>query len=192
MAEKYGKKVRELVVNEMKDVFSEKKGFVFSTINDIKASEIDILRKQMRHSGARYLVLKNRLAGIALKELGIEGVSDVISGKSILGVGIIDNDPVLVAKLMMEFSKKNTGFEVSKGYLEGQVLGKERIKELAELPSREQLITMIVSTINAPISRFVGVLGSVLKSILYTLNAVKDKKMEDRGQKIEDVKQKTE
>lgn len=176
MAEKYGKKVRELVVNEMKDVFSGKSGFIFSTVNNIKASEMDILRKKLRHSGSKYLVLKNRLAGIALKELGIEGVSDILNEKNIFGIGIIENDPVQIAKLMTEFSKKNKGFEISKGYLDGMVLEKERIKELAELPGREQLIAKVVYTINAPISNFVGVLGSILRSILCAMNAIKDKK----------------
>jgi large subunit ribosomal protein L10 len=176
MAEKYGKKVRELMIREMKDVFSGKKGFVISSFENVKASEMDTFRKKMRQSGSRFMVIKNRLARIALKEAGISELNETMSEKKVLGIGIIEEDPVLVAKLMMEFSKKNKGFKVADGYLEKQPLAAERIKELSELPGREQLIAIVVGTLNAPISNFVGVLSSVVKKILYVLNAVKEKK----------------
>jgi len=176
MAEKYGKKVKELMIREMKDVFSEKKGFVISSFENVKAAEMDTFRKKMRQSGSRYMVIKNRLARIALENAGISELHETMSEKKVLGIGIIEEDPVLVAKLMMEFSKKNKGFKVADGYLEGRPLAAKRIKELSELPGREQLIAMVVGTLNAPISNFVGVLSSVVKKILYVLNAVKEKK----------------
>lgn len=178
MAEKYGRKVKELMVKEIENLFSGKKGFVVSSIENIKASEMDAFRKTMRQSGSKYMVLKNSLAKIALENSGIDGLTDTINEKQILGVGIIEDDPVLVAKLMMEFSKKNNGFKVAKGYLEGRSLSAERIKELSELPGREQLLAMIVGTMNGPITNFVGVLSSLLKSIVYALNAIKEKKEE--------------
>lgn len=176
MAEKYGKKVKELMVGEMKEVFTKDKGFVLSSVENVKATEIDVLRKKMRRSGVRYMVLKNRLARMALDEAGLGEMADTVSEKKVLGIGVINDDPVLVAKLMVEFSKKNKGFNISKGYLEGRVLEKEKINELAELPGREQLIAMIVGMMNAPIASFVGVLSSLLRSLLHVLKAVKEKK----------------
>lgn len=176
MAEKYGRKVRELMVKEIKDTLSGSKGFVFASVENIKASEIDQLRKTMRQAGTRYVVIKNRLAKIALKEAGMEGLTSTVEEEKILGVGIIKEEPVQIAKLMTEFSKKNKGFNVENGFLEGRVLTAQRIKELAALPGREQLIAMAVGMIKSPISNFVGVLSSTLRSLLYALNAVKDKK----------------
>lgn len=176
MAEKYGQKVRDMMVKEMKDIVSEKKGFVVSSVENIKASEIDVFRKQMRQSGSRYFVIKNKLANIALKEAGVDEMASSISEKKTHGIGVIEEDPVIVAKLMAEFSKKNKGFSVANGYLEGRVLSAEKIKELADLPSREQLLAMVVGMMNGPISGFVGVLSSLLRSVLYALNAVKEKK----------------
>lgn len=176
MAEKYGNKVREMMIKEMKDVVSGGKGFFIASVENIKASEMDVFRKNMRQSGSRYLVMKNRLARIALKQAGIEELNDTFSEKKSLGIGIIEDDPVQVAKMMMEFSKKNKGFKVSKGYLEGRVLQEDRIKELSELPGREQLIAIVVGMMNAPIANFVGGLSSILRSIVYALNAVKEKK----------------
>jgi len=178
MAEKYGKKVKELMVKEMKDVISDNKGFLVASVENIKASEIDVLRKKLRQSGSRYLVVKNRLARIALNESGMDNLTDTMKQQKILGLGLIKEDPVIVAKLMMEFSKANAGFKVSEGFIEGKVLPQERIKELSELPGREQLLAMVVGMMNAPISNLAGVLSSLLRSVMYALNAIKEKKEE--------------
>jgi large subunit ribosomal protein L10 len=176
MAEKYGKKVKQLMVQEMKDVFTKNKGFVFASVENLKASDVDVFRKEMRGSGSRYLVLKNKLAGRALDEAGIDGLGDTVSEQKVMGVGLIKEDPVVIAKIMTEFAKKNKGFNVSRGYLDGRVMETERIQELADLPGREQLIATVVSMMNSPISGFAGVLSSVLRSVLYALNAVKEEK----------------
>ncbi len=178
MAEKYGKKVRELMVKEMKDTFTGNKGFVFASVENVKADEMDVLRKKMRQSGSKYFVLKNRLAQIALKEAGLDELCDVVKENKTFGVGVITDDPVKIAKITMEFAKKNKGFSVSRGYLEGRVIDSAKVKELAELPGREQLIAMVLQMMNAPISGFVGVLSGVLRSLLYALNSIKEKKEE--------------
>ncbi|MFH1411543.1 MAG: 50S ribosomal protein L10 [Candidatus Omnitrophota bacterium] len=176
MVEKYGKRTKELMVTEMRSVLSENKGFIMSSIDNVKASEVDKLRKKMKQAGSRYMVLKNRLAHIALKDAGIEGLEDVVKEKKVMGIGIIKEDPVQIAKLLSEFAKGNQGFNLSEGYLDGRVLAAEKVKELADLPGREQLIAMVVGMMNAPITGFVGVLSSVLRSLVYAVNAVKEKK----------------
>ncbi len=181
MVEKFGKKVRKLMVEEMSSTFTDCNGFVFSSIDEIKASEIDVLRKQMRQSGSKYMVIKNRLADIALKEAGIDGFSDVLESQKIIGVGVLKEDPVQTIKLLTEFAKKKKGFEVSKGYLEGKVLTSEKVEELSLLPAREQLIAMVVGTMQAPISGFVRVLAVLLKNILYAINAIKEKKEKENS-----------
>jgi large subunit ribosomal protein L10 len=176
MSQKYGKKVREKMVKEMKDIVSGDGGFVLSSVEKMKATDIDVLRKAMKKNGSRYLVLKNRLANIAFKESGIEGFEGLVDEKKILGIGVIKDDPVQIVKLMRDFSKQNKGFNISKGYIEGKVISAERVNDLADLPSREQLLAMLLGTLNAPVTGFVSVLSGVLRSLLYALNAVKEKK----------------
>jgi len=76
MAEKYGKKVKALMTEELKEVFSENAGFIFSSVENIKANEMDKLRKNMRQSGSRFMVVKNRLADLALKEMKLTELSN--------------------------------------------------------------------------------------------------------------------
>ncbi|MDD4956114.1 MAG: 50S ribosomal protein L10 [Candidatus Omnitrophica bacterium] len=178
MVDKYGKKVREKMLNEVKTILTDNKGFFVASLENIKASEIDVLRKQMKRSGSKYVVIKNRITRLALKEMGIDGLDGTLNDKKMLGLGVISEEPVKIAKIMVEFSKQNKGFVVSRGYLDGQVLEGARIKELSELPGREQLIAMVLGTMNAPITGFVSVLSGVLRSLLYAINAVKDKKEE--------------
>lgn len=176
MADKYGKRVKEVMVKEMKDLISDNKGFVVSSIENIKASEIDELRKKIKQSGSRYMVVKNRLARIVLEDVGVPELTETFKEKKILGLGFVVDDPVQIAKIMADFAKKNKGFNIANGYLEGRVLDEKRIKELAALPGREQLIAMVLQMMNAPITGFVGVLSSVLRSVVYALNAIKEKK----------------
>lgn len=176
MAQKYGKKVREKMIKEMKDIVSSENGFVLSSIENIKASDMDMFRKKVKKTGARYMVIKNRLADRAFKEAGIEGLSAALSENKILGIGIIKEDPVQMAKLMTEFSKDNKGFSISNGFIEGRLVDAEKVKQLASLPGREQLLAMLLATMNAPVTGFVTVLSGVIKSLLYALKAVNEKK----------------
>jgi len=176
MAEKYGKKVRELMVKEMKDIFDHKKGFIFTNFENIKASDFDRFRQKVKTASTRFLIVRKRLGRMALEDAGLLELETVFDENKNIGLIIVEDDPVAVAKLLKEFSKENKGFEVSSGYLEGRVLSQEKIKELADLPGREQLLAMVVGTLNAPISGFVGVLAAVLRSFCCVLNAYKDKK----------------
>jgi large subunit ribosomal protein L10 len=175
MAEKYGKKVRALMIKEMETAFA-KKGFIFSSYSDIKASDITAFRKKVRSKGSKYFVVKKRLGKKALEKKGISGLDDMFKDKKHVGITTIESDPVEIAKLLKEFAKLNKNFTVSGGCLEGNVLGPDRVKELADLPSREVLIAKVLGTMNAPVTSFVGVLSSLLRSVCYTINAIKDKK----------------
>ena len=176
MAVKYGKKVRELMVKEMKDLFENENGFVFSSFDNIKNVDIDSFRKKVKQSGTRHVVLKKRISKIAMDDAGLSEITGVLDERKNVGMTIIKDDPVLIAKILMEFAKANKNFNVSKGYLEGRSLEAEKVKELAELPSREQLLSMVLGTMNAPITGFVGVLASIIRSLCYVLKSLQEKK----------------
>jgi large subunit ribosomal protein L10 len=176
MAEKYGKKVRELMVKEMKSIFDGKKGFLLSSYNNIKASEIDKFRKKVKDHGSKHMIIKKRLSRIALEETGLSDLKDAFQDQKNVGITVIENDPVAIAKLLKEFAKSNKNFSLGSGCLEGRVLSTEKVKELADLPGREQLLAQVVGTLNAPVTGFVGVFASMLRSVCYAFNAVKEKK----------------
>lgn len=181
MAEKYGRKVKRLMIDEMKKIFVSDKGFLISSQTNLSASDIDVLRAELRKSGSRYFVLKNRLARIALNESDLGDIGKMMEQDKTLGVSIITEDPVLVAKKIRKFSDDNGGFEVLSGYLEGRLLTEERVKELSELPSREELLAKVVGTMNAPISGLAMLMSTMLRNLLYVVKGIAEKKENDQS-----------
>lgn len=133
----------------------------------IKVKEETQLRKALREAGGEYLVAKNRLFKIALKEAGVEdSFNDILEGTTSFAFGY--DDVVAPAKVMNEVSKANAKakiFNIKGGYLTGKRVSEAEVVALASLPSREQLLSMVLN----------GMLGPVRK-LAYGLVAVADKK----------------
>jgi large subunit ribosomal protein L10 len=181
MADKYGIKVKKIMIEEMKDSFISNRGFLISSQTNINVPGIDQLRAALRKSGSRYFVVKNRLARIALNEADLKEIGRIMEQEKTLGVGFITDDPVGIAKMMKKFADDNEGFEVFSGYLDGKILPEEKIKELADLPSREQLLAKVVGTMNAPVTNMVMLMSTILRSFLYAINGIKEKRQEDQS-----------
>lgn len=177
MTQKFGGKVRELLVKEAAKAFASEHGFIFSTFDKVKVSEMDGFRRKLRGmAGVKYLLVKKTLARKALKDAGLEELASVFETRKNVGVMTVPKDAAAAAKLLREFSKSNANFAVSSGYIDRQVLGADKIRMLAELPSRGELLTMTVRTLNAPAANFVYVFAAMLRKLCYALNAVKDNK----------------
>lgn len=133
----------------------------------IKVKEETQLRKALREAGGEYLVAKNRLFKIALKEAGVEdSFDDILEGTTSFAFGY--DDVVAPAKVMNEVSKANAKakiFNIKGGYLTGKRVSEAEVVALASLPSRDQLLSMVLN----------GMLGPVRK-LAYGLVAVADKK----------------
>ncbi|WP_300327966.1 50S ribosomal protein L10 [Fusobacterium sp.] len=133
----------------------------------IKVKEETQLRKSLREAGGEYLVAKNRLFKIALKEAGVEdSFDDILEGTTSFAFGY--DDIVAPAKIMNEVAKANAKakiFNIKGGYLTGKRVSEADVVALASLPSREQLLSMVLN----------GMLGPVRK-LAYGLVAVADKK----------------
>lgn len=181
MSEKYGRKVKRLMIDEMKDLFAEHKGFFISSLTNISATEIGDLRAEIRKAGSRYFVLKNRLARIAMNESDLSDLGAIMEQHKTLGIGFVTEEPVAIAKKMKKFADDNDGFEVFSGYLEGEILSGERVDEISKMPSREQLLANLVSSVNAPVANFVGVMSTMLRNFVYVIDGIKKKKEEDNA-----------
>jgi large subunit ribosomal protein L10 len=110
-------------------------------------------------------------------ELSVQEYSALIDGST--GVFYINDsvDPIEALKFLTEFAKKNSNRPVVKGgMLEGAIFDAKQAAEYAKLPSKQQLIAMVLGSLNAPISGLVNVMAGTLKKVLYALNAVKEQK----------------
>ena len=131
------------------------------------------LRKSLRESGDEYKVVKNTLLSRALKEAGIDGLDSVLEGTT--AIAISQEDYVGAAKILCEYAEKSKTFEIKAGFVDGNVIDAEGVKNLAKLPSKEVLLAQGLGGLNAPITGFATVLNGTLKGLVVALNAIAEK-----------------
>ncbi len=128
------------------------------------------LKKSLRQNGASYNVMKNRMLNRALPA----DASDLLKGQLAMIYG--SGDVVEVAKVIRKFTAANKKPVVKGGFVEGKAVSAEDVAELAKLPSKDVLRAMLLGTLLAPCSQLVGVMNQKVASLVYVLNAVKEKK----------------
>ncbi len=141
----------------------------------IKVAQDTELRKKMREAGAEYVVAKNRLVKLAMKDAGIDAdFDDVLEGTNSFAIGY--EDAVAPAKVAYEFGKDLDIFEIKAGYLEGRRISAEDVKALATLPSRDELLAKLLSSMQSPISGIVNVMQGNIRKLVYALDAIAKQK----------------
>ncbi len=164
------------VVAEIKERLEKVQGAVLADYRGLNVAEVTELRRQLRTAGVEYKVLKNTLTIRAARELGLEDLVPLLSGPTAIAFGY--TDPVVPAKIISDFAKTRPNLEVKGGLLEGKVLSASGVKALADLPSREVLLSQVVRGMQAPIAGMVNVLQGTIRNCVYVLEAVRKQKEE--------------
>ena len=136
----------------------------------ISVPEVTDLRNRLRETGGSYVVIKNRLARLAIKGEALDGLSDALQGP--VAAAYSDSDAVSLAKALTEFAKEVPALELKAGLVEGQRVDAEEIKEIASLPSREELLTKLLFLMQSPVERFVRSLADVTRQFVSVLDQV--------------------
>lgn len=118
----------------------------------LTVAQVTELRKQLRESGVEFKVYKNTLTRRAAEIAGVAGINEFLTGPN--AVAFSNEDVVAPAKIINEFAKKNEALEIKAGIIEGNVSSADDVKALAELPSREGLLSMLLSVLQAPVRNF--------------------------------------
>ncbi|NLJ80848.1 MAG: 50S ribosomal protein L10 [Firmicutes bacterium] len=162
------------MVKEIGDRLSRTQGAVITDYRGLNAGEMTVLRKELREAGVEFKVLKNTLAILAAKNQEMEELIPLLNGPTAFAFGY--EDPVVAAKIISEFAKKNRVLEIKGGILEGKILDPDGVKELADLPSREVLLSMVARGMQGPIAGLVNVLQGNIRKLVYALEAVRQQK----------------
>ncbi len=169
-------------VNKIKQRLENAKSIVLVDYKGVNIEEVDELRNRMRNAGVKYFVSKNTFIKLALNELGISGLDDRLVGPT--AVAAADNDEIAPARELAKFKKeitKDKSFPTFKaGLVSEDVLSISELEKLAELPSREQLISMVLQGFNAPISGFVGTLSGILRKFVNVVDAIAKNKEKNK------------
>jgi large subunit ribosomal protein L10 len=141
---------KENVVSSMRENLQASTLVVVTSQSGLTVTEVSNLRDLMRSSGAKYKVLKNTLARIAVKDTQCEGITDLLNGPTALA---FSQDPVAAARVVVEYSEKNEKIKVLGGCLGDKVLNANEVKALAKLPSLDELRAQILGVIVAPATK---------------------------------------
>jgi large subunit ribosomal protein L10 len=162
-------------VKQLKDWVSSAKSMVVVNYSGLKANEINSLRRQIQKVNGEMKVAKNRLIKIALSDLEIcKQFDDYLNGPSAFIIAI--EDEISPIKELKSFSKDNDTLEIKCGFVENEFYLKEQLMELAELPTKIQLIGMLAGVLNAPLNNFVNALAGNIRNLVNVLNRVKENK----------------
>jgi large subunit ribosomal protein L10 len=162
------------VVQEIQERISQSQGAVLADYRGLDAGQMTELRKELREAGVEFKVLKNTLTILAAQELEMNDLIPLLNGPTAIAFGY--DDPVAPAKILSEFAKKSKVLEIKGGILEGKVLDPEGVMSLADLPSREVLLSMVLRGMQAPIAGMVNVLQGNIRNVVYALEAVRKQK----------------
>ena len=126
------------------------------------------LRKTVRGSGAKYLVVKNTLAERAAKGTKVEGALKNLSG--VTSIAYTEGDPVALAKALSKYAKDNPEFTFKSGVVEGRVVSISDIQALATMPSKEELYSKLLFLMSAPAQRLVTVVNAIGRDLAVVIN----------------------
>ena len=166
--------LKKLIVKEMVSRYRSSSNYLVVGYQGINSLQFDELRKNLRKKKIYLEIIKNSLAAIAFKEIGIAGIVNILTGPSAIATS--KDDPVIMAKETIEWSKKIPAFSLRGGYVDGAMLSADDIKNLAKLPTMPVLRTQIVIGINAPIVGVVSSFNAVLRGLATVFQAISDKK----------------
>ena len=160
-------------IKAIKEKIEKAKVAVVTEYRGFSVEEITKLRRSLQKEGGDYTVAKNTLAKIAVKGTPYEVLADSLKGPVAIAFGF--EDEVSPAKNFVNFMKETKKGEIICTALDGKILSVEETKELAKLPSREELYAKMLGTINSPATGIANTVNGVITKLVRTLDAVKDK-----------------
>ncbi len=164
---------KKAVVSEVTDAIASAQAGVLAEYRGLTVSQLTELRSAARESNVFIRVVKNNLAKLVIKGSDFECLTEHFVGPVIFSAS---EDPVAVAKVMSKFAKDFDDLNITAGAMNGELMDAQVIGNLAKLPGREELLGMLVGTLNAPIQKLVQTMNEVPGRFVRTLAAVADSK----------------
>ncbi|NQZ28960.1 MAG: 50S ribosomal protein L10 [Mycoplasmatales bacterium] len=143
------RQAKETQVKEISEKISQSAGLVVAEYHGLTVAELQELRNLSAEKDVELKVYKNRIFKIAAKENGIEAINTELVGPNIFAFG--KSDDISPAKVLAEFAKTHDALKLKAGTYEGQVIGLEEVLQVATLPSLEEALTMLATSMMAPL-----------------------------------------
>jgi large subunit ribosomal protein L10 len=165
---------KKQIISELLDSIQKSKSVYFTAFSGLSVSQISDFRNKLRDVDAKAKVAKKTLAGLSFKEAGIDlDVKNQFENSVMIEFAM--NDPIALAKVIWQFSKKNDSLKILGGLLDGKMLTGQEVIQLAQIPSREILLGRLVASLASPIRNFNYILNGNISKLVYALQALQNK-----------------
>lgn len=151
--------LKQPIVQEISDSIKEAQSVVVVDYRGLTVAEDTQLRKQLREAGVSYKVYKNTMMNFAFKGTDYESLAPVLEGPS--AIAISTTDATAPARVLAKFAKTAPALEIKAGVVEGTFYDAEGMKTIASVPSREELLSKFLGSIQSPITNFARVLKQI-------------------------------
>ena len=156
------------LIKRLNSTFNNAGVVVVTHQSGLTVDESTDLRVKMREVGAKYQVAKNRIVKLALKDTKYENIIDLFSGPTAIAVS---EDPVSAPKIIFKFAKENDKLSIVGGGLDGKTLSVDEVKQLASLPSLDELRGKLVGLIKSPSQKLASVAVAPANKLVNVLHA---------------------
>jgi large subunit ribosomal protein L10 len=163
-------------VEEIREKLTSADATVLTEYRGLTVPEIARLRESLKDAGAQYKVFKNTLARRAAEAAELPEIIEQLQGPT--AFAFVEGDVVGTAKALRDFGKTNEHLVVKGGLLNGAFITPEQVDELAQLPSRDELLAKIAGGFKAPMQKAAGLFSAIQRNMAYGLKALIDKRVE--------------
>ncbi len=174
MSEKKIQPAKVAAVADLDKQFEGVSDYIFASYRGMTVEQLFTLRRQLRKENAEFKVVKNNFAKIVFRNKKAAGVDGFIVGPTAVALARKDSGPV--AKILVEFAKEVPTLEVKGGYIGGTAFDAKQVEAFSKLPGKNELLSMLMGTLNAPAQNMVYALNGVATKLVRTLVAYGEKK----------------
>lgn len=163
------------VVDRLKEQFQGSSSVICVDFRGVNVGQITQFRGQIKETSGTYQVVKNTLARRAVSETTFQDLGQFLVGPT--GVVFCPGEPMDAAKVVKKFVQETNGaLKIKGGIVDGTVFDAKGIEKVATLPTKHELLSQLVASLESPISGLVGTLEGVVREFVYTLQAIADKR----------------
>lgn len=161
------------VVDDVRQRFEQADAVLVTEYRGLDVGQMAELRRALREAGTTYKIYKNTLVRRAVADQAPEGLEEMLVGPTALA--FVDSDASAAAKALKEFASAHDALVIKGGVLSGGLLDEAQVRELAELPSREELLSQLAGGLAAPLQQLASMMNNLLSEVAGLVQALSDK-----------------
>jgi large subunit ribosomal protein L10 len=162
------------VVDEIAEKLSSADAAIITEYRGLSVAQLATLRRSLRSAGGEYKVYKNTLARFGAQRAGAEGLTELLVGPT--AITFVSGDAAAVAKVLRDAAKANPLLVIKGASMDGKALSARDVESLADLPSRDVLLSQFAGALQAPLVKTAGLLQALPRNLAYGLKALIDQK----------------